>query len=143
VDTLCLTTYTPRVPQCLSTPIVRIGTPPPPPLPQASVYPPPPPPNQRRRISPAGEGVWGSQFGRLKKQPSTLSTLYSSHGSHSFLLSPSSLHPKESVTHRRQAKLHCALQFTYCTSGRYAKGAGCSLEECSHLCVGCSVPKRI
>ncbi len=53
-------------------PLVRIGTPPPP-LPQASVYPPEP---KVRAYSPAGEGVGGSQFGRLEKKPSTLSTLW-------------------------------------------------------------------
>ncbi len=48
---------------------------PPPPLPQR-MYTPPPHPNQKGgAYSPAGEAVWGSQFGRLEKNSSTLSTL--------------------------------------------------------------------
>jgi hypothetical protein len=69
-------TYVPRVPQCLS-PIVRIGTPPPP-LPQANVS---SPGIKGGTHSPAGEGVGGSQNGRLEKKPSTRSTLCSTSGS--------------------------------------------------------------
>jgi hypothetical protein len=47
---------------------------PPPPPPQVSV----PPRNQRGEAhKPAGEGRGKSQFGRLEKKPSTLSTLWS------------------------------------------------------------------
>ncbi len=53
-------------------PLVRIGTHHPH-LPQASV--PPPEPQGVGIHSPAGEGVGESQFGRLEKKPSTLSTL--------------------------------------------------------------------
>jgi hypothetical protein len=55
-------------------PLVGIGTAPPL-LPQASVYPPPPPNRGGGARSPAGEGVGESQFGRLEKKLSTLSTL--------------------------------------------------------------------
>jgi hypothetical protein len=57
-------------------PLVRIGTPMHP-LSRMGVYPPPPQPKGGgRKHSPAGEGVGGSQFGRLLKKPSTLSTLW-------------------------------------------------------------------
>jgi hypothetical protein len=55
-------------------PLVGIGTPPPP-LSPASV--PPPEPKVGGTDSPAGEGVGESQFRRLEKKPSTLSTLCS------------------------------------------------------------------
>ncbi len=55
-----------RIPQCLSS---RWD----PPIP----FPPPlPEPKGEGTHSPAGEGVVGSQFGRLEKKPSTLSTLW-------------------------------------------------------------------
>ncbi len=60
-------TYAPRVPQCLSP---RPNWALPSPLQQARM----PPLNQRGVHSPAGEGG-GAQFRRLKKKPSTLSTL--------------------------------------------------------------------
>ncbi len=49
--------------------------PPPPPLPQATVYPPWTKGGGNILYSPAGEGVGESQFRRLEKKPSTLSTL--------------------------------------------------------------------
>ncbi len=63
-------TYIPRVQQCLSQvcSLDRIGTP----LPQASV-PPPPQPNGGGGHSNAGER--GPKFGRLEKEPSTLTEI--------------------------------------------------------------------
>ncbi len=46
------------------------------PLPQATVPPPPTEPKGVGTHPPAGEGVGGSQFGRLEKKPCTLSTLW-------------------------------------------------------------------
>jgi hypothetical protein len=69
------TSYVPRVPQFLSP--RPNGDPPPhaPPLPQASVFPPPPFNQRGRNTLACGRGDGGSQFGRLEKTPSTLSTL--------------------------------------------------------------------
>jgi hypothetical protein len=68
-------TNIPRVPQYLSP---RPNWDPPPPLPHAGVFPPEPKWGGDwgvRTHSPAAEGVGKSQFGRLKKKPSALSTL--------------------------------------------------------------------
>jgi hypothetical protein len=60
--------------QCYSVcPLVRIGTPRPP-LPASEFV--PPPEAKGGGHSPAGEGVAESQFGRMEKKPSTLSTLW-------------------------------------------------------------------
>ncbi len=59
-------------------PFVQIGTPPPPTTSPPSERAPPPLNQGGSRHSPACEGVGGesSQFGRLEKKPSTLSTLW-------------------------------------------------------------------
>jgi hypothetical protein len=56
-------------------PLVGIGTPPLP-LSRKQVCTPPPEPKGGGANSPAVEGVGESQFGRLEKRPSTLSTLW-------------------------------------------------------------------
>ncbi len=115
LPTKYMNTRTPRVPQCLPTPIVRIGTPPHS-LSRKRVCTPLPKPKEGKHTSQRVRGCGGPNSDDLRKSlalcllctPSPLCLP----GSHFLLLSPSSLHPKESVSHRRQAKLHCVLKVT-------------------------------
>jgi len=113
-------TFTPSAPQCLSTPIVRIGTPPPSSASDCV-------PLETKRGVHSRQLVRGCGGPNWDAWRNSLALCTPPPGSHSFLLSHSSLHPKESVTHRRQAKLHCVLKVTYCTTGRYDRGTCCSL----------------